>query len=293
MGRHLPPLNAVKAFECAGRLGSLSAAAVELGVTHGAISRQVGILEDWLGVRLFAKDGRGVALTTDGRQFLAEATKLMDGLTAASEELAKRDGPLLLRVNAPQTFTMRWLIPRLPAFSALHPEIEVRLSASIASIDTISDPFDIAIRRGSLGDASSPFLAETCGPVASPSLLARCPIREVQDLAAHTLLHAESVTHLWSDWLKLAGYPDLLGHAQMRFEPLYHSLQAAIDGVGIAMGPNALVAADVAAGRLVSLFPGLSLAMEDFHLLVVPGRDPSRRRQAFRTWIEKEGAGSD
>lgn len=293
MRRNLPPLNSIKTFECAGRLGSQSGAAIELGVTHGAVSRQIDILEKWLGVRLFTKNGRGVALTTEGRQLLGEATKLMDGLSAATENLTKRHGPVLLRVNAPQTFAMRWLIPRLPAFSALHPEVEVRLSASIAPVETIADPFDIAIRRGSIRAASTPFLTETCVPVASPSLLARHPVREVRDFESHTILHAESVAHLWSDWLKLAGYPDLRGRAQLRFEPLYHSLQAAIDGVGIAMGPSALVAADVAAGRLVRLFPATSLAMTDFHLLTVPGRDPGRRRQAFRRWIENEGARND
>ncbi|WP_188080053.1 LysR substrate-binding domain-containing protein [Neorhizobium sp. P12A] len=293
MSRNIPPLNAIKAFESAGRLGNLSGAAIELGVTHGAVSRQIAILEEWLGVRLFAKSGRGVALTAEGRDFLAETTKLMDGLSIATDNLIKQDRPLLLRVNAPQTFAMRWLIPRLPAFSALHPNVEVRLAASIQPVETITDPFDVAIRRGSISAASTPFLAETCIPVASPSLLARQPVEEVRDFEAHTLLHAESVAHLWLDWLKLAGCPGLRGRAQLRFEPLYHSLQAAIDGVGIAMGPSALVAADIAAGRLVPLFPAIPLAMNDFHLLIVPGRDPGRNRQMFRRWIEEEGARND
>ncbi len=289
MKRHLPPLNAVKAFECAGRLGSLSAAAIELGVTHGAISRQVAILEDWLGQRLFAKHGRGLALTREGRRFLTEATKLLDGLAAASEAVSRGNGSRLLRVNAPQTFTMRWLIPRLPSFAALHPEIEIRLSASIAPVETITEAFDIAIRRGPIGATSTPFLGETCLPVASPSLLAQRPVSEVRDLDAHTLLHAESVAHLWPDWLKLAGCPDVQGRSQLRFEPLYHSLQAAIDGVGIAMGPSALVAADVAAGRLVALFGQHPLAMADFHVLTMPGRDAGRCRSAFRTWVKRVG----
>lgn len=289
MGRRLPPLNAVKAFECAGRLGSHNAAATELGVTHGAISRQVAILEDWLGLRLFAKDGRGVALTAEGRRFLTEATTLLDGLARASSDLTRQDGPRLLRVNAPQTFTMRWLIPRLPSFAALHPKIEVRLSASIAPVETIADPFDIAIRRGTIGAASTPFLSETCVPVASPALLAERPVRQVRDLDAHTLLHAESVAHLWPDWLEQANFPNVRGRSQLRFDPLYHSLQAAIDGVGIAMGPSALVAADLAAGRLVALLCQHPLAIEDFHVLTMPGRDMGRSRSAFRNWIKRVG----
>lgn len=290
MARRLPPLNAVKAFECAGRHGSLNAAARELGVTHGAISRQIAILEDWLGRRLFAKSGRGLALTAEGRRFLGEATRLLDGLAVASDAMVGKEEARLLRVNAPQTFTMRWLIPRLPRFAALHPEIEVRLSASIAPVDTIADPFDIAIRRGAIGTHSAPFLSETCVPVASPDLLARRPVETIHDLNAHTLLHAESVPHLWPDWLKLAGDVDLRGQSQLRFDPLYHSLQAAIDCAGIAMGSSALVEADVRAGRLVPLFPECPLAMAPFHVLVVYGRDPGRRRQAFRSWIEGEAA---
>lgn len=290
MRRNIPPLNAVKAFECAGRLGSLSAAALELGVTHGAVSRQISILEKWLGVRLFAKHGRGLTLTLEGRDFLAETSKLLDGLSAATESLTRRDGQRLLRVNAPQTFSMRWLIPRLPTFTAQHPDVEVRLSDSISPVETISSPFDIAIRRGRINAASTPFLSETCVPVASPSLLARQPVRAISDLDAHTLIHAESVAHLWPDWLELAGRREVRGRAQLRFEPLYHSLQAAIDSVGIAMGPSALVAGDVASGKLVPLFPQIPLAMGDFHLFIVPGHDSGRRKQAFRTWIENEGA---
>ncbi|GGD91660.1 transcriptional regulator [Aureimonas endophytica] len=291
MRRRLPPLNAVKAFECAGRLGSFAAAGAELGVTHGAISRQVAILEDWLGLRLFVKHGRGLALTTAGRQFLVEATGLLDGLAAASEAMTWRHGSRLLRVNAPQTFTMRWLIPRLPSFAALYPEVEIRLSASIAPVETIADRFDIAIRRGAMGAASTPFLAETCVPVASPSLPADRPVVQLRDLDAHTLLHAESVAHLWPDWLRQANCPDVRGRSQLRFEPLYHSLQAAIDGVDIAIGPSALVASDIAQGRLVPLFPDRPMGMADFHLLVAPGRDAGRRRLAFRNWIETAGLG--
>lgn len=284
MHRSLPPLNAVKAFECAGRHQSLSAAATELGVTHGAISRQVKILEDWLGTGLFIREGRGIELTVDGRQFLKEATKLLDGLALAAGRLSGDPKSRVLRINAPQTFTMRWLIPRLSAFSAAHPEIEVRLFASIEPIDKITGHFDLAIRRGAIGPDSTPFLSETCVPVASPALLKATPINRVADLTAHTLLHAESVADLWPRWLDLAGYRKLQGKAQLRFEPLYHSLQAAIDGAGIAMGPSALVGTDIMAGRLVALFPELPLPLDDFHFFVPPGA-ATRHVRVFQRWL--------
>jgi LysR family transcriptional regulator, glycine cleavage system transcriptional activator len=289
MRRSLPPLNAVKAFECAGRHQSLTDAASELGVTHGAISRQIKILEDWLGVRLLVKEGRGVVLTAEGQRFLGETTRLLDGLATASEQLSGSQNRRVLRINAPQTFTMRWLIPRLPDFTARHPEIEVRLAASILPLDKVSDHYDVAIRRGSLGAASTAFLSETCLPVASPQLLSSMPVHQVQDLKNHTLLHAESVPDLWQRWLQRAGHADLSGRAQLRFEPLYHSIQAAVDGAGIAMGPSALVAADVAAGRLVQLFPDMALPMDDFHVLVAPDNNNFRHAKAFERWLITQG----
>lgn len=289
MRRSLPPLNAVKAFECAGRHQSLTDAASELGVTHGAISRQIKILEDWLSVRLLVKEGRGVVLTAEGQRFLNEVTKLLDGLATASEQLTGSQNRRVLRINAPQTFTMRWLIPLLPDFTARHPDIEVRLAASILPLDKVSDHYDIAIRRGSLGVASTAFLGETCLPVASPQLLSSMPVHQVQDLKNHTLLHAESVPELWQRWLQRVGHPDLNGRAQLRFEPLYHSIQAAVDGAGIAMGPSALVAADVAAGRLVQLFPDMTLTMDDFHVLVAPDSSNFRHAKAFERWLITQG----
>lgn len=289
MRRSLPPLNAVKAFESAGRHVSLTAAASELGVTHGAISRQIRILEDWFGVRLLARDGRGVSLTAEGQRFLAEASRLLDGLAAASDGLMGESGRKLLRISASQTFTMRWLIPRLPAFAAAHPDIEVRLTASIEPIDKLDELFDIAIRRGRIGATSTPFLSETCLPVASPKLIEVRPVRQVQDLSAHTLLHAESVAALWPRWLEQAGFPNLEAKAQLRFDPLYHSLQAALDGAGIAMGPSALVEADVAAGRLVALFPELPLAMDDFHVFLSPACHSSRHARLFQRWLIDQG----
>ncbi|MBB3452573.1 LysR family glycine cleavage system transcriptional activator [Rhizobium sp. BK313] len=262
----------------------------ELGVTHGAISRQIKILEDWLGVRLFIKEGRRITLTADGKQFLEEATKLLDGLALASERLTGSEKCKVLRINAPQTFTMRWLIPRLPAFAKAHQGIEIRLAASIDPIEKVTDHFDLAIRRGPIEDGSTPFLSESCVPVASPRLIKALPVNCVADLGAHTFLHAESVASLWPRWLDKAGHPQLTGKAQLRFEPLYHSLQAAIDGAGVAMGPSALVAADIAAGRLVRLFPELPLTMEDFHVLVRPAVGIARHVGLFQRWLITEGS---
>lgn len=292
MRTSIPPLNAVKAFEASGRLGSLTLAASELGVTHGALSRQIKILEDWLGVRLFTREGRGVILTAEGRQFLKEATKALDTLSEASEALAGNNERRVLRVSASQTFTMRWLIPRLPSFSSEHPDIEVRLSASILSPDQLTERFDVAIRRGVIGrdGESVPFLRETCVPVASPALLEKQAVHSFADLQQHVLIHAESVSDLWPRWLRSVGLPNLEGRSQLRFDPLYHSLQAALDGLGIAMGPSALVAEDVRHGRLVQLFADRPLPMDHFHVLIAEQPQSLRHARTFRDWLLSEGA---
>ncbi|MDO1582526.1 LysR substrate-binding domain-containing protein [Rhizobium oryzicola] len=294
MRTSLPPLNAVKAFEASGRLCSLTLAASELGVTHGALSRQIKILEDWLGVRLFVREGRGISLTSEGRQFLKEATKALDKLSRAGEALAGQNERRVLRVSASQTFTMRWLIQRLPSFSTAHPDIEVRLSASILPPDQLTERFDLAIRRGMIGryGESVPFLRETCVPVASPALLARQPVHSFSDLQEHVLIHAQSVADLWPRWLRSVGMPEIEGRSQLRFDPLYHSLQAALDGVGIAMGPSALVAEDVRQGRLVQLFADHPLAMDDFHVLIADQPQSLRHARTFRDWLLSEGADS-
>lgn len=292
MRRHLPPLNAVKAFEAAGRNGSLSQAAAELGVTHGAISRQIKILEQWLGARLLVKSGRGISLTVQGREFLLDTIRILDELALASDRLAGSQRREILRINASQTFALRWLIPRLPRFTAAHPQIEIRLGASIDPIEKLVEQYDLAIRRGKIGETSVGFLSENCTPVASPALLQRQPVHDVKDLASHTLLHAESLASLWPTWLAHAGHPDLTGKAQLRFDPLYQSLQAAIDGAGIAMAPDALVAEDIKAGRLVALFTHLSMTMDDFHVYISPRCHSARHAKLFQRWLVTEGQGS-
>ncbi|MBV8926747.1 MAG: LysR family transcriptional regulator, partial [Bradyrhizobium sp.] len=150
--RLLPSLNAIRAFEAAARLGSFKEAAAELGVTHGAISRHIQLLEQWLGPpALFQRLTRRVELTPTGAALLAETRPALDRLSAAAERHRARDGkaaPALLRVNALATFTLRWLLPRLSQFRAKHPEIEVRLSTSNEPVDALQEPHDLIIRGG-------------------------------------------------------------------------------------------------------------------------------------------------
>jgi LysR family glycine cleavage system transcriptional activator len=294
--RFLPPLNALRAFEAAARLGSFKDAATELAVTHGAISRHVRLLEDWLGPpALFRRLNRRVALTPTGAALLAETGPALDRLSAAAERHQARGGqapPAVLRVNALATFSLRWLLPRLAQFRDQHPGIEVRLSTSTESVDALSEAFDVIIRGGPdtfYGFTCHPFLTARRLPVCGPALLARLPLHEVADLRVHKFIHASTLPRVWPHWLAAAGEPDLEPIASLTLDHFYLTLQAALDGLGVAMGPTALVANDLATGRLVAPFPGVTLPTRGYHAYLPDSRAGDRSALCFCKWLEEIG----
>lgn len=294
--RRLPPLNAVRAFDAAARHASFTRAAEELGVTHGAISRQVALLEEHLGVPLFERRARRVALTPVGRDLLAgigpALERIAQAAQAAEASAATHRATDAVRVNARPSFALRWLIPHLPRFVLEHPGLEPQVATSTADPAELDEgSFDVVIRRGRRGWPSSlaprPFLGESAIPVAAPALLAARPVRVPADLAAHTLIHCASRDGDWATWLARAGMPGLRAAAELRFEHLQFSLQAALDGLGVALGPSALVAQDMAAGRLVPVLRSPCLALEDYCLGIAPGAGAGAG--AFARWLEREG----
>ena len=288
MHRRLPPLNAVKAFEAAARHASFTRAADELHVTHGAVSRQVQTLEDWLGVPLFERHNRRVVLTEAGAAYAAEIGAALDRIALATARQAERGRPRLLHVNALATFTLRWLIPRLSGFQRANPAIELRLTTSNVPLARLTEPFDVAIRGGPEtrpGHVAEPFLSERRIPVCSPALLRRLPLDEPAQLRQHTLLHAATLPRVWPDWLRAAGVPDLTPQASVTLEHFYLTLQAALDGLGIAMGPERLIAEDVAAGRLVLPFTGPALPARSYYTYVPEARTEDPAIRAFCGWL--------
>jgi LysR family glycine cleavage system transcriptional activator len=294
--RRLPPMNSVRVFEVAARLGSFKEAAKELGVTHGAVSQQVRQLEEWLGPPpLFRRSVRRVVLTPAGAALLAEFGPVLDRISAAVQQHRERRGEsaaTVLRVNALATFSLRWLLPRMSRFRAEHPEIEVRLSTSNDPLDALPEPFDVVIRGGPdtfHGYASRFLLSERRLPVLSPSLLAQLPLKEVADLSQHTLLHVTSMPRLWRDWLAEAGHSALDPAASLTFDHFYLTIQAALDGLGVAMGPTALIADDLAAGRLVAPFPEISLPARSYFAYFPEARRSDPHGAVFCDWLEAQG----
>jgi LysR family glycine cleavage system transcriptional activator len=294
--RSLPPLNAVRAFEAAARLGSFKEAAAELGVTHGAISQQVRLLEAWLGTpSLFRRSIRRIVLTPAGAALLAEVGPALDRIATAVQQHRERRGDppvAVLHVNALATFSLRWLLPRMNQFRAEHPDIEVRLTTSNDPLDALPEPFDMVIRGGPdtfHGFASRFLLSERRLPVCSASLFAEAPLADVADLSRHTLLHVTSMPRLWRDWLTEAGQPALEPAASLTFDHFYLTIQAALDGLGVAMGPTALIADDLAAGRLVTPFPKISLPARSYFAYFPEARRNDPHGAVFCDWLEQQG----
>ena len=288
--RRLPPLKALPAFEQAAHHLSFSAAARELNLTHGAISRQMNSLETHLGVRLFRRLNRRIELTDAGSTFLPAARAALDVVEASAARLSAgaRQGPLV--VSCLPTFMMRWLIPRLYDFNARHPAIDVRLSASSAAVDFAREGIDVAIRMGAPpwpeGIEAQAFMNEEIGPVCSPALAARRKLRQPADLRHHALLHTETRPDAWADWLARSRTADIDASKGQRFEHFYFQLEAAVAGLGVAVAPRPLVTEDLKLGRLVAPF-GFVRSGRRYCLIYPAELAGLPKVRTFRSWIDK------
>jgi LysR family transcriptional regulator, glycine cleavage system transcriptional activator len=296
--RRAVPLNAIRVFEVAARLGSFAGAARELNVTNGAVSRQIALLEDWLGVPLFLRLNRQVSLTEEGRTLLNEVSAALDRIEIATAAVAQRRKALTLSVNATPTLTMHWLIPRLSKFNRLHPGIEVRLSASLGAVDFAAGGYDIAIRRISdapAGLQASPILPGMQFPVCSPALVRELNLHTPRDLSRANLLHSETSPQSWPRWLEISGEKGLVAAGSLRFEQMYFTVQAALNGLGVAMAPAIMLIDDLTTNRLTIPFPSTPLPGHPYRLVSPPlasGAGASGKEHAvaqFSEWIIAEG----
>lgn len=292
MRRRLPPLNALPSFEAAARHLSFSKAADELHVTHGAVSRAVRNLEDHLGVQLMIRATRSVQLTPIGVSFAAEIRGLLEHLAAVTSAAAGQASGIV-SVSTIDSFAARWLMPRLFRFRRAHGDIDVRVATSERLADFVSDGIDIAIRCGGgqyPGLSAELLMTEDHFPVCSPKLTkGRYSLRTPADLARHTLLH-DVFTVDWAIWLRSAGIDNVDPHRGPTFLSSDHAIQAAIQGEGVVLGRSALVADDLAAGRLVRPFE-LSLPAGFAYYVVYPPRALERPKvKAFRDWLMAEAA---
>jgi DNA-binding transcriptional LysR family regulator len=293
--RRLPPLKALPAFELVASRGSIGAAAEDLHLTHSAVSRQIKSIEDYLGVPLFRRLNRRIELTPAGMAFLPAVRKAMQTLEASAARVGAPAvrGPLIVSCLA--TFMMRWLIPRIYAFNAAHPHIEVRLSASHAPARFADDGIDLAIRIGKppwpRRVAAHRMFPDRIGPVLAPALQRRHRLTRPSDLRRTALLHTETRPDAWPDWLRLTGTPGIDAAAGPRFEHTYFLLEAAASGLGVAIASHPLVQEDLAGGRLVAPF-GFVPSTSAYYLLHPQSAASSARIAAFKAWITAQAHGS-
>lgn len=294
--RKLPPLNSLKAFEAAARHGSFTKAADELHVTHGAISRQVALLESWLGMTLFQRTASQILLTANGRVYAKELTAILDHLSVTTTQMAAQAAPSSITVNAPPTFTMRWLIPRLSTYQRKHSGVEVRLTTSVAPVNFQENNYDVAI-RGALepltGCESVPFMTETIVPICHSDLVESHSLLTPEDLAQHTLIHYSTEPYTWATWFNAAQVPNMVGANTLHFEQMYFALQAAAEGLGVVLVPLFLVADDIVAGKLCAPFGLHGAMLRTYYANISPSAARSSVIPGLRAWLTEEGRSTE
>jgi DNA-binding transcriptional LysR family regulator len=291
MARRLPPLGALRAFEAAARHVSFSRAAEELNVTQAAISHQVKQLEAWLGVPLFRRLTRALRLTDEGQALLPAVGQALDRLAQAVERVSAGGGAGTLTVSALTTFVLNWLVPRLPRFQAAHPELDVRLSTNRALVDFTRDDVDVAVRYGvghwpglRADKLFDDILTVLCGSAFKDRL------RTPADLLGVPLLQSGDTNPEWALWFEAAGVRHPNPDKGPGFDSTRIAVDAAIDGLGVAIGGARLFTDMLAQGRLFQPFD-LVVPSGKAYWLVTPEAAADRPKiKAFRDWMLAEVA---
>ena len=292
MTPRLPSLNGLRAFEAAARHLSFTTAATELNVTQTAISHQIRRLEEELGIRLFVRQNRALALTPQAKDYLPGVRAAFNDLRLATDRLLRKDGDHVLTVSTLASLAAKWLLPRLSTFQEAHPGIDVRITTSTGLVDFNTGDVDAAIRygRGHWAGLRADWLAaDELFPVCSPALLAgNRPLRSPEGLADHTLLHTSGIyDDDWRLWLTAAAMPSNISKLPgLTFDLILLTVQAAIDGSGVAMGRTSYVADDIAKGRLVVPFKIALPADAGFYLVSPEAKADPPKLRAFRQWLK-------
>jgi LysR family transcriptional regulator, glycine cleavage system transcriptional activator len=284
--RRLPYLNGVRAFEAAARCGSFAGAAADLNVTPAAVSRMVRLLEQRLGVGLFQRGANKLTLTAAGRTFQGGLTPLLDALVVLTDQVKSFAGGRVLTIGVGPTFATRWLIPRLAGFREIAPDVDVRITTGGVAAP-FADDWTCGIK---LGDGNWPGL--TCErlfaadliPVCAPSLARQLKSpRHLKEAALLRVAHARSD---WPTWLKAAGVSGITAKGPS-FAFYGQALQAACDGLGVALGIRPYIDDDLKAGRLVTPFKVPVPKGSDWYLIFRDFRGEEPAFAAFRRWLNK------
>lgn len=292
---NLPPLNPLRAFEAAARHMSIRRAAEEMNVTPGAVSRQVKVLEEHLGVRLFRRSPSEIYLTAEGEQYFQAISSHLHSLADATRTLVGRKGQEIVRIRGYTTFCGKWLIPRIASFNAENEQTELRLTTSLEAVDFERENIDAAIRLGDgnfAGMEVDRLFDNDLVPLCSPRFARANGLREGADLRNVRLLHTMARPDDWRIWIEAANLSSVIDpYAGSKFASSILAYQAALDGQGVMMAQRALFREDMEHGLLVQPF-GPTVSRGSFtYYLVLPRnrlRNPAMRR--FRTWLLEQCA---
>ena len=294
----LPPLGFVQGFEAAARTLSFTKAAEELFLTQSAVSRQMKTLEDHLGVQLFERRHRALALTEDGQTFYRIATDALDRLQGSINQMRARRGDNQLSVTTVTGFASLWLIPRLKRFTRMHPTIDVHIVANDKVLDLDRGLIDLAIRYSKtdrIPRGAERLFDEDILPVCHPSLITNnaAPLRHPRDLKHHTLLHldyhgARKTWFDWGTWLTALGCEDLKPAGALHFSRYDQVIQAAISGQGVALGVSPLINESIRSGSLVAPFDKQVAGPHGYHLIRSAAGALKPQVADFVAWLHEE-----
>jgi LysR family transcriptional regulator, glycine cleavage system transcriptional activator len=297
--RHLPSLDFLRGFEAAGRRLSFTLAAQELFLTQSALSRQIKALEDALGVALFERRHRALALTPLGAAFHRDVTDVLESIAAAAERARGTTRAPGLTLSTTVSFASLWVIPRLATFRERHPDVEVYVSADDRVVDLARGDVDVAVRylpEAAVPEGAVRLFGERMTPVASPNVAAGArPLRTPADLTRHVLLHLDDPEGRtpwldWRSWLTSNGAPGLKPAGALRFSLYDQVVQAAVGGQGVALGRLPMIAEHLRDGRLVAPFARKYDSARGYFALVAPRAAEREDALAFVRWLAEEAA---
>ena len=301
--RSIAHLNALRAFEASARHQSFSLAAQELNVTPAAVGQLVRTLEDWLGSPLFVRStsGRARLVTTEvAEQALPDIRAGLERLAVGLERLRSGSAGGVLTVTVSPAFAAKWLLPRIERFQAAWPETDLRLDTSLKPVDFVAQRIDVGVRYGRgqwPGLAAEKLMDEEVYPVCAPALLATATLQAPGDLRGQVLIHDQSVDTStgfasWQAWLRHAGVQGVPTDRGLRINNSAAVLQAAIDGQGVALARSVMAHDDLAAGRLVRMFPQVRLESAlAYYVVYRPECIAQPKVAAFRDWLLREAHG--
>ena len=286
-------IKAVQAFEAAARFGSFALAAEDLAVTPSAISHQVKLLEEQVGIRLFHRVHRSVVLTDAGRLYSAEITAAFARIDAATQNVTTAAVDTILTVHSAPSFATQWLMPRLALFKEIHPGIDIRLHASVNPTDLAQGVVDIDIRYNPgpapVGTVMVQFSEDTIVPMCSPALARGLrPIRGPEDLGDHPLIHSELTILGWRNWSRRYRKVQLDMDRGPRFDRSFMAISAAVDGLGVCIDSLLLAQQELRTGKLVIPFPTEGMKVQGHAFVTLRSKADLPKIRIFREWLFDE-----